>query len=754
MSTELFRIACKNTSNRPLTHYPITCGAPLPAGALREPKGLAICGPDGVKTRVQSQVTERWPDGSAKWMVLDFEQPFAPNESREVTLVRGSAPAGKGVVVRQTREAITVTNPHFSIAISRKRFSVFHSYRAGKRELAQPGSDIVVEDLAGKRYYASLSPRIEARVILAGPLRAVVEVHGRHTAEDDSEMLTFRLRYTVLAHDPCCQLSYKFTNVEEPDTGVKLAGIRVVIPAAIGDRTTKLLRQSVHGETWFPRPVEVRENVELIAGKAISESARTRYGASAEGKIVIRNLASLRENLGEYPYYLRPGNARTDISGGLRQMYPYIGANGPDGSLLGWFSQMENHYPKAISCERNVLSFDIWPASFGELHVRRGQAKEHDLLVNLAPAARTFEEMESLYLSHEVLGFGVFASGSPPVTVTLDPAYAQSCEVLNLHRWLRYDEEHYLKLEVKLGSVGPAQAPPRGMWDFGDYVSPDRSWAHNNENDSILSMVQEYFRRGEYTSLAAALAKAKHNAHVDFIAYDPNPLRQGTMPAHCPEHTDGATYPSHMWVDGLMAAYCVTGEPDFRSAAISVGENMLRWQKKKTIFYADSRECGWPMLAFLRLYEHTREPRWLKATHEVFEFYRDNMTDKGEILYDIPHGMGTFKTGYGEFITWRACFFYHELTGKAEVKDFLVSSLKNVYRHPAKAAITGGGWACNDLFPAWAIYKLTGERRYLEDNFPFLKALMDRPGNFPWGGNDMHFYLGELDRLGLLRQFV
>ena len=95
-------------------------------------------------------------------------------------------------------------------------------------------------------------------------------------------------------------------------------------------------------------------------------------------------------------------------------------------------------------------------------------------------------------------------------------------------------------------------------------------------------------------------------------------------------------------------------------------------------------------------------------------------------------------------------------TGKTdqEVKDFLVRSLKNVYLHPAKSAITGGGWACNDLFPAWAIYTLTGERRYLEDNFPFLKALMDRPGNFPWGGNDMHFYLGELDRLGLLGQFV
>ena len=69
------------------------------------------------------------------------------------------------------------------------------------------------------------------------------------------------------------------------------------------------------------------------------------------------------------------------------------------------------------------------------------------------------------------------------------------------------------------------------------------------------------------------------------------------------------------------------------------------------------------------------------------------MTAKGEILYDIPHGMGTFKQGYGEFITWRACFFYYELTGKQEVKDFLVKSLKNIYLLPAHKAITAAGWA-------------------------------------------------------------
>lgn len=761
---ELLTVCCKNLSNRDLPHHALHCGAPLAQGVLRDLRALAIRSGRGRLLPVQARVTEYWPDRSIKWLVMDFALPFEANESQEVAVVQAvssRAPATKGIVVEERPDSVTVSSAgEYRIVIGKKRFSLFRSYHTGGKEMMIGGSDIMVEDLAGKRWYASLARRLQVRVVEKGPLRAVVEVCGRHTAEDDSEMLNFRVRYTVLAHDACCMLSYKFTNREEPETGVKLAGIRLVLPTALGDRTTKYIRQNAHGEHWYARPVEIGENVELIAGKTVNEESLARYALRpdvwGDGRTVIRNFASLRENLGEYPYYLRPGgSARTDIGGGLRQTYPYIGANGAGRSLLGWFCEMENHYPKAVLLERNALRFDIWPASYGELRVRRGQSKEHDLMVNFAGKSRRFEEIESVYLDHEVRGYAAPQEGGSPVTWTLDPAYVRSCKVLHLDRWLRYDEEKYCKIEIKLGSLGAAPAAPRGMWEYGDFsFGAGRNESSNNENDVLLQQLQEFFRRAEPTCLAAAIAKARHNAQVDFIAYDPNPLRQGTMPAHCPEHTDGATYPSHMWVDGLLAAYCVTGQEDFRDAALSVGENMLRWQRQRTTFYGDSRECGWPMLAFLRLSAHTRQERWLKAAGEVFEFYRDNINAKGEILCELPHGMATFKQAYGNFIAWRACFFYYEMTRQREVKDFLVKSLPNVYFVPAKQVTARFGWASNDLFPAWALYALTGEKKYLEANYPFLREMMAKPGDFNWGGNDMHFYLGELDRLGELEQFV
>jgi hypothetical protein len=130
------------------------------------------------------------------------------------------------------------------------------------------------------------------------------------------------------------------------------------------------------------------------------------------------------------------------------------------------------------------------------------------------------------------------------------------------------------------------------------------------------------------------------------------------------------------------------------------------------------------------------------------------MNADGEILYEIPHNLGTFLQGYGEFITWRACLHYYEASRREEVKAFLLRtlSLEHIYKQ-TPARLTGGGWACNDLFPAFAIWSLTGDRKYLEDNYPFMRFMMQRQGNFPWGGVDMMYYLNALHELGELDAF-
>ncbi len=318
----LVEIRYRNRLNRPLDNYPVTYGAPLPAGRLKTVDGLGIRLPSGELRPVQAKVLESFPDASAKWLLLNFSFPAAANETGILELVAGAEVQPDAEVELITEDScLRVRTPRLEVAISRTQFSFFDSYQVAGKEMMAPGSDIIVEDKNGKLFYASLSAesrhgsrshiresrhgsfpfRSHIEVIEEGALRTVVEAAGRHTAEDGSELLNFRVRYTFRPHEPAVQIAYKFTNVEEPETGVWLRRIHIIAPTALGPTTRKHLRQSTQGENWWTRPLELGEDVEIFSAGAVNQEAKDRYGAFAEGKVLIRNFASLRENLDDYP---------------------------------------------------------------------------------------------------------------------------------------------------------------------------------------------------------------------------------------------------------------------------------------------------------------------------------------------------------------------------------------------------------------------------------------------------------------------
>ena len=51
---------------------PIRVGVPFAAGAFDGAPPLAIVGSDGVTLPVQTRITDRWPDGSVRWLLVDF----------------------------------------------------------------------------------------------------------------------------------------------------------------------------------------------------------------------------------------------------------------------------------------------------------------------------------------------------------------------------------------------------------------------------------------------------------------------------------------------------------------------------------------------------------------------------------------------------------------------------------------------------------------------------------------------------------
>ncbi len=207
MQRELTTIHVENISNRALADYPVQCGLPLSRGAVTEPGELALRLNDGALRRPQVQVTERWDDGSLRWAVLDWRMPVAANTAKSgpsctaqsggggkagsdasrVTILTGEASAPVDALkVEATETSFVIANGNQVVTIDRKAFSVFSSFTVGGKEMMSEGSDIILEDPNGKRFYASLCESLSSRVLVSGPERVVIELSGSHVAEDDT----------------------------------------------------------------------------------------------------------------------------------------------------------------------------------------------------------------------------------------------------------------------------------------------------------------------------------------------------------------------------------------------------------------------------------------------------------------------------------------------------------------------------------------------------------------------------------------
>src|SRR5947209_2030213 len=73
------------------TSQPVTVGLPFPRGGLQDTGPLSLLGAAGRPIPVQVEPLARWPDGSVKWLLLDFVCP-------------GGGPAvGRWTLLRQAR---------------------------------------------------------------------------------------------------------------------------------------------------------------------------------------------------------------------------------------------------------------------------------------------------------------------------------------------------------------------------------------------------------------------------------------------------------------------------------------------------------------------------------------------------------------------------------------------------------------------------------------------------------------------------
>ena len=90
------RLSVTEPSGVARSSWPVTSGIPLGRGALRDPDRVALFDGQGKPLPLQTEVLTRWPDGSIRWLLLDFPIGLLPNETSVLKLRYGKDVVAEG----------------------------------------------------------------------------------------------------------------------------------------------------------------------------------------------------------------------------------------------------------------------------------------------------------------------------------------------------------------------------------------------------------------------------------------------------------------------------------------------------------------------------------------------------------------------------------------------------------------------------------------------------------------------------------
>ncbi|MFW6061161.1 MAG: beta-L-arabinofuranosidase domain-containing protein [Phycisphaeraceae bacterium] len=716
---------------------PVVIGCPFAQGELTDASRFVLHGPTG-KLPCAVHPFVHWPDGSTRWAQLAF----TATEPGTYTLEpNGDAPApDKPAWIERTDSGMRFGNDRLRIALTRSAPGPIASIEFDGRPCIRGPRDVqFFVDQA-----SSLNGRVESIDVLEdSPVRVRVRVTGDHRDELDARRLSFRLDLEVWAGVPTLRMDYQFFNLEPGAPALSIESMHAMIRPALGDSPRQHFYQKNHGLSMRPRSVHTDRRVEIL-------------GDWSRNVPYVAERAMLEDGM-EYPEYL-------EVS--LKQSDEWIGQTGDGGAMYLGLPEMVKLRPKRLIGERGALIADLWPRDAGPLRVPQGRSRRHTLTLAFCDATPDFGQVKQL------LDAPLYEGRATP-----DPARLRALGEFDQDRTLELG--HNFRLDERLGAVTKNVKLGTGMFDYGDgkesgyfvnYVAiakqplrpgaepcdnalrpdcPDALrpadparyepvWA-NNEYDLINGLCIELTRANRRDLWPTLRAMVRHNIEVDFVHYSDDPWQHHGTPAHSAHHNHASAYPSHIWTQGLMQYYCLTGDPDVLEVAVKLGDTIIRNledEQRGPLMWGFNREIGWPLLALSCLYEVTREARFGDYAGRIANFLAgydreaqatpvklSNVDPLDDIHAQI---VGSFF-GYASMV--EGMDHYSRLTERDDLKAWLRDFLNKL--HAAAAHRVRSGRGSHFMLPqGMAIgYELTGERKFLEMGMLSLESWLRA-----WGG--------------------
>lgn len=562
--------------------FPATAGIPFPRGRVTRVDALWLAGPGGQPALAQLRPLERWPDGSVRWLLVDFLADVAAGGRATYTLSDGGprAPRG-GSRVRLERRGgrhVLDTGP-LRLAVDDTGATLLAEVAAGARRL--PGAvalpAVVLGDASGG------APLPEAvRVETEGPVRTELLLRSR-----TPEGIAHEIRLAVFAGQPAVRVQHTLTNVGDPHYAM-IRSVSVGVPGRFqtaqigvdhGVRTVSLDRAHTFRQT--------DESTLLLDGEAIA-----RHGSG----------------------WLRATGAEIAVTLASR-----------------YFSQ---EYPQAFVAAPTGLRLDVFATDSGGIPFGSGAAKTHEwwLFVEPAAGAHAPDQVAAAWAAPLVaLPAPEWIVASRAVPQALAPGASGARDFLGR---LATATSHYLAAARTArwdeGPAGPCAQRTRenprtgffgalnwGDWNFPGYRDPAEegcdAWG-NLEYDLPQVFGLAYLATGSRLFFDALVPAVRHYRDVDVVHHwADHPEWVGMNHPHKPMHFAFESVHEvdlgHTWLEGLLTHYRITGEIRSLEAARAIADVLSNSVDKA----GNPRQLGWPMIALVAAADATGEGRYLDA---------------------------------------------------------------------------------------------------------------------------------------------
>ena len=652
---------------------PVTTGVPLPAGRVPGNAALWIADSQGRAVPSQSRVLERWPDGSARWVLVDFLATTGARQTATYSARDGrppAAPNGPLVCATADPDGHRLTTGPLSLSVPNDGSAL------AKDVLLDDGAraSVAVPTLAADGGTSAAVPGARVTVETEGPVRTELLLRGRYA--DD---LAWEARVAAFAGSPVLRVQLTLTSLANR-TYTRIRSVRLPVTAA--DPTSGFLGVGGASRKVALDGTHAIEQLDFRSARLDGKAS----DASGDG-------------------WARVAGDRMVVT-----------------AVRRWFAE---EWPQALDVSKAGLGVDLLAGKDETVDLGVGAAKTFELWLVFQSPRTASDPFELAAQFQRPLVTGVDAAWTaashalpkslaptgPGVRALLPRLDTAIGRYLARNRAERWDDGPPVDCDARTSEherIGAYGALNWGDWNFPGYRDKSEgcdAWG-NLEYDLTQVLGLDFAVTGSRTTWDAFVAAARHYRDVDVVHYAPGHedwvgINHPHKVKHFAVESQNKIDLGHTWLEGLVTHYRLTGEVRSIEAARGIADAIVLHQSKA----GNPRQFGWPMIALVAAADATGDAR-----------YRDSASafaDKAVTVHDPTPAFGDWRMG----ILADGIAGVHALTHEQRLRDWLVKYADAFVADPAK-------W--DDpryALPLGYLTQLTGSTRYREAGLAVVDAM-------------------------------